>query len=694
MLLAFSSLTARLGQPSNSLGFGKTINTFAQGNDSRLISIYGVTGAAGDGVTDDSAKIAAACPTGGELWLTRSTNYYIGTSTTFNCSIRFVSGAVFTKPAGVTVTINGTVYAPAVPIFFGAGSVVLGPANNDVPVEWFNAFGDWNGTTGTDNAAAFNAATAAISSGHVVMQAKAYAVGSTVNINKSNVGLRGVQGGYQFLPTLSSSSIIVNTSASADTVDVNGTQAAQFLWNDFRNFSLQRSVVPSGTASGLSLNYDGGYTVDNVQSHDSMRDFYYHNAPNNGVGATRNANAGWGNAGVTAYTSSQTLCGFCLDSTDGHPEYTISLQGIGASTGVTTPTTIGILQSGAAINDTDVDFSNFANLTDCVDVIFTGGTANAGASSDVHYHNTTCDAFRRRGIYVSGLTSATLGSIDFDNTWATSITAGTQNSFEIENSSGVAITGGEVINSAGSGIYANGSSHLKISGMHFMRTTGNMLVLNNTQSSAITGNIFEGTSGYTTGTMLGFTSGSKLNAITGNTFSGYASNGITFDSTSTNNGIVTGSNTVDSSNITTPTTDQGSNFTSAGSGGTTTAAASCPVTGVPTLAAGPAAGTGATLSFANTFPQSNCNFTVSLATGTSPAAPGSSSNAFVATWNNSAGAATAMPNRLGCVAESVSQTTAPIGHWSDGNTGIFVMYTTTQLAASTSYAWTVRCNVN
>lgn len=68
-----------------------------------------------------------------------------------------------------TLTINGGMDAPAYPIFSGAGSVTFGNGSvTEVYPEWWGAKGDYNGSTGTDCTAAFNAALVAAQGSGVV----------------------------------------------------------------------------------------------------------------------------------------------------------------------------------------------------------------------------------------------------------------------------------------------------------------------------------------------------------------------------------------------------------------------------------------------------------------------------------------------------------------------------------------------
>jgi hypothetical protein len=90
-------------------------------------------GAKGDGTTNDSA--AFAYPAAAYYIGPSSGDYLINQNATVTADMWFMGG-VITVPAGVTLTINGSVIAPSKVIFRGAGTVVVNKGIIDVA--WFD----------------------------------------------------------------------------------------------------------------------------------------------------------------------------------------------------------------------------------------------------------------------------------------------------------------------------------------------------------------------------------------------------------------------------------------------------------------------------------------------------------------------------------------------------------------------------
>lgn len=559
LLLALPLSAQTYPTRASALNYGTTGGTAAQGNDSRIVGALptGVTGAAADGTTNDSAALAAVCTAGKEVVLTPGASYLIGTTTVLPCALDFIGGAKLIAATGITLTLNGPIHAPSVPIIQvqGTGNVVFGLSTTEVPVEWFGAVGDAAfGVAGTDNTVPMQNAINAISSGHIVLGSHFYRTTAALVINKGNVGIRGTDAGYSGITgAYAPVSVILNSTAGSDIVDVVGTSTNYAAWGDFRNFSVMRSVTPSGTAAGLSFNYAGGYSVSNVQSQDSIRDFYFHSAPNFGVGSVQNANAGWGGSGIGGYAGLSTY-GWYLDSADGVAENSIVLNTIGASCNASAGcgTNYGMYIYGTAINDVDVDFFNNAGSTYGIYISDPGGTTTAQLPAyDLHFHNITVDGWATSGVYISGVTAALMGGITFTDGYIESLNAGTGHAVDIEGSSGVLLSNIEVDNRNGDGIYANNSANLAIQGNLLSQTHTNFITLSGTTNSTIQGNVLRGDATYPTATMISLIA-SPTNTITGNTLAGYATTGITFDATSAS---IQGGNTIDLAHITTAISD-------------------------------------------------------------------------------------------------------------------------------------------
>ena len=205
-----------------------------------------------------------------------------------NVNLQFNAGGLWTVNGAFTLTlgnISGTLNQHF------AGTSTIAGLSGAVPVEWFGAISYSTITAaaaGTDSTTAIQTAINSITrGGWAQLTCNSYRTTAALSITTSVVGIHGTCQGYSY-PSASPVSIIVSTSASADIVDVVGASGTYIVWNDFRNVTFQRSVVPTGTAKGLSCQYAGGVQMENVQSEDSIYDFYANGCPGYGTGAFRN----------------------------------------------------------------------------------------------------------------------------------------------------------------------------------------------------------------------------------------------------------------------------------------------------------------------------------------------------------------------------------------------------------------------
>ena len=458
-----------------------------------------------------------------------------------NIQLDFRAGGLWTvNGSGDTLTIPGNVTGTVHKHFAGSASVAFGIKQNSVPVEWFGAVADWNGSTGTDNAAAIQAAINATTVGQVQLGTGCYAIGSTLTITKSGVGITGVQPGaaIPFLGiTGSGASCLMNTNNTVDTLDIAGNSTSANVYGArFENFSLRRSVLPSGTATvaGFSLNYAYAQVIQNVTSSDSNRDFYIHASGSLGDGFENDA-AYFGYDGLTETTGN--WAGWYVDSADGKASPSEMYRNIGVfENGAvgTGPTIKGFDIEGTAVNDVDVTDLNIANTTYGVYINYTG-TGVFDSNSDIHFWHATMDECLVNCIYISDGTNANLvgGSVQFTGGYAYTQMSSATSTVDIENSKGVDIAEMQLGANATTAPYVikvNGASSINLHHNMIGYAAHGAISLNNTTNSTIDANSIIGFDN--TATLINLVA-SAYNTITGNSLAGVASQGIYLDSAST-----------------------------------------------------------------------------------------------------------------------------------------------------------------
>lgn len=432
-------------------------------------------------------------------------------------------------------------------------------SNQQLPVEQFGAVGDWNGAGGTDNTAAIQACINALSAGSCILQAKAYKVTGSISITKSAIGISGTCS-FNSSPTIYTApacSQIVSTSASADIIDVTGVSTSNNLaFNSFRNFTISRSVAPSGTAAGLRSTYTYGMQIDSVQSQDSIYGFYFHGTGGQGTGYIRNSAATWGANGVSE--TSGNLAGFYVDSANGEPSNSIFFENDIANNyvghgggGVTTK---GFAFVGTATHDfqlhspqtANTDYGLYLSCTSCSGIL---------SSTDQTVSNAWFDTALTSAVYINGIQ----GGIMMSNGLYRNATGSTTPIVDIESSINVSIVNPQVIQ-LGTG---SGSNNYGILANFSTGTNIVSAVLGNTAAAAVnTANSAKtnivGISASCACTSVVTFSNSTNSAMASGQINGTATNGILIDATST----VAGLETVSIVGPTTLINDSNNNFPS------------------------------------------------------------------------------------------------------------------------------------
>ena len=508
-----------------------------------------------------------------------------------NVQVQFNAGGQWTVNGSTfTLTIPGNVQGTLNRHFSGSASVVFDARQAIVPVEWFGAIGYTTvaaAVSGTDSTVAIQNALNAITAGCGQLQALAYRVTAALSITISNVGICGTspgwtEGSYGILPN--NTSIIISTSASADIVDVAGNSTNSIAWNRFTDFALERSLTPTGTATGLSINFVQSALVRNVASTDSVRCFYVHADSSVPPGGFVNTAAGWGYNGFIE--ASGTLYGYYLDSADGEAENSFLIHDSGVFSNLsTTPVTYGMILTGAAVNDVSTFNFQTAGVSYGQVVNYTG-SGGSFATQDIHFVNGIHDEVGIAAYLIQNVTAATQGSLTIMDGWVNLIPAATgSGAIDIESSVNVLVTGVQIKNlTAGvPSIYAHTSSALQLVANDIYgnsATSNNGIVLDGTTASTVSANKVS-----TVGDAIVLVNTSSGNAITGNALSHNAIGIDLLSSSGSNTGFQSNSFTTvttavsDTSGV---TTNQINSFSGATSGGFTG-----PVNINATLATGP-----------------------------------------------------------------------------------------------------------
>lgn len=430
------------------------------------------------------------------------------------------------------LTLNGPIEAAPFQIFIkSSGSITLGPIISKPFFEWFGAIGDSTGAhnNGTDNTTAIQNCLSAITNGQCMLQNLKYRITSTVSITSSNVGIGGVSSSIvssTIYPTPSSSTIVID-SASADAVDVSGTDTSHNItYNKFTDFTINRAVTPTTPARGLSISFSYGAIIDRVTSQDSLSCFYFHGFGSQGTGYIANSACTWGYNGVSE--TGLSLAGFQIDSVDTTPNNSIRIRHsfIVNNTGNNIGgLTYGLYVAGAATNDLEADNIETAQLN-YGDYVQNTGSGFA-SSSDMHIIDPVNDACITTCEFISGIT----GTLELTSGWNYRLSSSSP-VIDIESSSHVSVISQQIYYPSGTGVgvYAALSGSIRVIGNDFTVGNNTAVYLNGTPASVVDGNIMNAI----TATDIIELVSSPNTAVSNNTINGTATNGIYIDSNSIN----------------------------------------------------------------------------------------------------------------------------------------------------------------
>ena len=208
-----------------------------------------------------------------------------------------------------------------------------------------------------------------------------YKISSALTIGTDYTGIVGAQ-----VPAVLGNigpPAIKQTTAGADIIQVHGASTSVTRQGVIlQNFTVTRSVQPTGTAAGISLWNTSGLQMSGVESCDSIYDFDLSFNPYIGLGYIKNNNALW-NCGLFAWTGTNSLYGF---HAVGSGSTTLLQNNVAAVVGGTiggSQTTYGFY--GSALIDYYNFFFNSSNTT--WGEYYTGGGRDIYSPSGSHDQN-------------------------------------------------------------------------------------------------------------------------------------------------------------------------------------------------------------------------------------------------------------------------------------------------------------------
>lgn len=491
--------------------------------------------------SDTISSIESECSSACTYVVTGPQTFTLAADHTLSSNVRveFKAAGLWTVNGAFTLTIPSNVSGPPTQHFAGTSTIRIGAGTSVVYAEWFGAVGD--GTT--DDSTAIESAIQSLygtgadgsndGHGNVQLLAKTYKIGTGLTITHGGVSLIGVNQGASGSagPIVATGSgfvtALTTASASLTMLSVSGTSSSWISDNQIREISLERSVTPTGTSTGVSITYAWRTLVNHVTVYDAVRGFYLANMGNAGSGITY--------SGVFynhTISTSGPYYGFYIDETGSNVTPSLYMNHVLVALDSAGPTVYGFYATGAHIEDIQVEHLETAKLSYGIYLNSTGSAFYA--NSDNFFTNNVHDGCLVSCYYITGMSNSGTSSVTINGGWMSGVNATPE--ADIESSNGVMFSGVNIASTA------NNNTMFKISGGGTNTILGNNfatlntntigILLNNTASDVVSSNIMH--SGFSGATAIELI-GSSNNVITGNSVSGTLSTGISFDGTSNTN---------------------------------------------------------------------------------------------------------------------------------------------------------------
>lgn len=411
--------------------------------------------------------------------------------------------------------------------------------------------------------AAINAAAATGNGGTVIFPVGQCNILGTLTITTNNIVLIG-QGPR--LTGTGNGTTIMETSASADIIDITGSNSSfpsSYLQSVYvRELTIDRNISPTTSSNGIRLQYCVGCKIQDVESWNSVNNFFQVNVNNMWYERT------WAIAGTTSGASADAT-GYNISGV-ANSTWMYDTNAAGNSGGTLGT---GILLGSGSVT---VDLNSVRFETNSQVKV---GISIAGAVEDVHFMNPILDACITNCILINSSSAGDFGLpngaffVSCHCIGGSSATSGaTVMVSSSVASSGFSFIGGQYsCNQSTTGacnaiLLNTGSSFNIIQGVQFFSVSGTNtsapIGLVGATDNIVTGNTVTAVTGHPMLVGIALTSSSVRNTVTGNLVNGFATEGILADSTSSGN-VFTG-NIVDTANIATAVLDQsgGNTYTS------------------------------------------------------------------------------------------------------------------------------------
>jgi hypothetical protein len=508
---------------------------------------YSTPAGGGSGYTNvtQSGTITTAaginsCGGSGTCYITTPQSIATGGSVTV--PVQFSKAGLLTIASGQTLTFTKAITQTDAPsqIFTGSGTVAFtGATQTHAPVEWWGAVPYQTvalAAAGTDSTTFVQACLTAHPVQCDVLYGL-YRVTSALSITHDNVGIHGPV--MQFIDT-SGGGGLISTSASADIIDVAGTNSGSPIYNNiFDHFTLYRSVAATGTAKNFSASYTRSLNINWVFSADGINDYYLLNAQDSRI---ENSWAYW----AQSY-SSGTLIGFNIDAAT-NPQSTYMTHNTvlaGAQGG--TVSFVGLNETGASMNDLWSDQLEVSNAN--YGIVLDGTSVTVPISGfDIHFTNSILDGLWNSCVKVTNMPAVGNSTVQFSGgecSLQSQAASGTSTGFDSETNTGI-VEVSHMQFSQGShagfqgwmaAIYAKNSSNfiatdnsiIPVNGFYGIEGDGLTTSTIGNNSIKLLGGISGAKGLYLTGTSTG-------NTLLGNSITGASGTvGLQFDASATGN---------------------------------------------------------------------------------------------------------------------------------------------------------------
>jgi hypothetical protein len=534
----FSSFSASTGASLIGYNQGTTgaVTTTVQARLQQTISIKDF-GAVCNGSTDDTTAVQLAISslssTSVTLLIPGPTK--ISSSVTFNTNtqLNFQYGGFIVGTSGTEVVTVGRQPVAGLGKIF-SNCLALAATGMTIYPEWFGAVKDGS----TNDQPAFTSAIYFLKNvgGIIQLQAGNYAVTSAISIGNNKITMQGAGNNSSYIK-------VIGTNING--ISIIGTSGTPIRNIMLRDFSVI-SATPGSTNYGLTLFYTAFAIVERMQIQDFNIGIYMKGATNTQLDTI----------GATYTGSSNNFIGFNVFGGTSAADANFSsnfrrcyASGVSGLTGQIGFRLYGVYMSDLQFELCETALTNYGFSLDY--------SSAPDFNVDVIIRNPIIDRYFIQGIIVTGL--AANGTLDIMGGYTNPDTTGaTTTNIYLLNCAGVVKIEGHQFQALTNyayttGVYSQNSSNEIILGNSFQECLKGV-VFNSEGYSTITGNVFNNAVHAATA-FVQVNGGARI-MVTGNSFNGYATNGVTIDNASSGCGIV--ANTSNVTNIGTRYSNLGS----------------------------------------------------------------------------------------------------------------------------------------